>query len=285
MAAFDERQLAESIEAAALLEGQIALLAAPRLRRADLAEMRRANRRLRVAEAAGDLTAARDSDRSFHAAVHARCPNRMLVTLVQIAYARMDTLRNVFEHRPQRIGHAADDHDRLIGLLDRGSRPQPGSSGVPPPRARGSRRDRRIAVAAPEERIRILPPQSRPGGPRDQDRLVPQARRAPHPGAVRGVVARTPRPRCARRTGPAPLRRQPAPEDSLAGKPEGDCDWDGVAEQWFDDEDALNAAYGRPVAADVRADTLAHVSVLERLIVRELEIEPEPSACPLTSPT
>jgi DNA-binding GntR family transcriptional regulator len=82
VAAFDERQLGESIEAA------------------------------------GDLTAARDSDRSFHAAVHARCSNRMLVTLVQIAYGRMDTLRNVFEHRPQRIGHAADDHDRLIGLLE-----------------------------------------------------------------------------------------------------------------------------------------------------------------------
>ena len=118
VAAFDERQLGESIEAAALLEGQIALLAAPRLRHADLAEMRRANRRLRAAEVTGDLTAARDSDRSFHAAVHARCPNRMLVTLVQIAYARMDTLRNVFEHRPQRIGHAADDHDRLISLLE-----------------------------------------------------------------------------------------------------------------------------------------------------------------------
>jgi DNA-binding GntR family transcriptional regulator len=124
VAAFDERQLGEAIQAAALLEGQIALLAAPRLRRLDTAAMRRENRRLRAAEAAGDLTSARDSDRSFHAVVHDRCPNRMLVMLVQIAYTRMDTLRNVFEHRPQRIGHAAADHDRLIALLDESPTPE-----------------------------------------------------------------------------------------------------------------------------------------------------------------
>ena len=124
VAAFDERQLGEAIEAAALLEGQIALLAAPRIRAADRNGMQRENRRLRAAEAAGDLAAARDCDRAFHAVVHTRCPNRMLVMLVQIAYTRMDTLRNVFEHRPQRIPHAADDHDRLIGLLDADPSPE-----------------------------------------------------------------------------------------------------------------------------------------------------------------
>jgi uncharacterized protein (TIGR02118 family) len=60
--------------------------------------------------------------------------------------------------------------------------------------------------------------------------------------------------------------------DTLAGKPAGDCEWDGVAEQWFANEEDLNAAYSRPVAADVRQDTLAHVARLERLIVREIEI-------------
>jgi len=60
--------------------------------------------------------------------------------------------------------------------------------------------------------------------------------------------------------------------DDLAGRPADESAWDGVAEQWFDDDEALNAAYSRPVAADVRADTMAHVSRLERLIVRELDI-------------
>ena len=42
--------------------------------------------------------------------MHGRCPNRMLVTLVEIAYSRMDSLRNVFEHSPQRIGRATQEH-------------------------------------------------------------------------------------------------------------------------------------------------------------------------------
>jgi hypothetical protein len=60
--------------------------------------------------------------------------------------------------------------------------------------------------------------------------------------------------------------------DILAGKPAEECIWDGVAEQWFATEEDLNAAYSRPVAANVRQDTLAHVSQLERIIVREIEI-------------
>jgi hypothetical protein len=45
-----------------------------------------------------------------------------------------------------------------------------------------------------------------------------------------------------------------------------------VAEQWFDNDDALNAAYSRQVSSEIRADTMAHVARLERLIVEELEI-------------
>ena len=68
------------------------------------------------------------------------------------------------------------------------------------------------------------------------------------------------------------------PVDDLAGCPATPCEWDGVAEQWFDDDDALNAAYSRPVSGDIRADTMAHVSHLERLIVREIDIEPTPAS-------
>ncbi|MFM9181877.1 MAG: EthD domain-containing protein [Phycisphaerales bacterium] len=66
------------------------------------------------------------------------------------------------------------------------------------------------------------------------------------------------------------------PVDDLAGRPTWACEWDGVAEQWFDDDDALNAAYSRPVSGEIRADTMAHVARLERLIVHELDIEPAP---------
>ena len=67
----------------------------------------------------------------------------------------------------------------------------------------------------------------------------------------------------------------PRRPDALAGKPATECEWDGVAEQWFDSEDDLNAAYSRPVAGSIRADTMAHVARLERLIVREVDISPE----------
>ena len=60
--------------------------------------------------------------------------------------------------------------------------------------------------------------------------------------------------------------------DSFAGKPTFDCEWDGVAEQWFESDEALNAAYSRQVSSEIRADTMAHVARLERLIVEELEI-------------
>ncbi|WP_433207164.1 EthD domain-containing protein [Nocardia sp. CA-107356] len=58
-------------------------------------------------------------------------------------------------------------------------------------------------------------------------------------------------------------------EDALAGRPNSDTDWDGIAEQWFDDGDAFNAVYGRPEAQVTRSDTDDHVSRLSRIIVTE----------------
>lgn len=59
--------------------------------------------------------------------------------------------------------------------------------------------------------------------------------------------------------------------DDLPGKPQSPSDWDGVAEQWFATEADFKAIYGRAVSP-TRADTLAHVSRLERIIVTELDV-------------
>ena len=64
------------------------------------------------------------------------------------------------------------------------------------------------------------------------------------------------------------------PVDDLAGRPTTPCEWDGVAEQWFADEAAFDEVYGRPAAAETRADTLAHVSRFERLFVHEIPVIP-----------
>lgn len=58
--------------------------------------------------------------------------------------------------------------------------------------------------------------------------------------------------------------------DTLAGHPGPECEWDGVAEQWFADEAAYNAVYhGGP--SPTRGDTLAHTSRFARLVVTEHE--------------
>jgi hypothetical protein len=58
--------------------------------------------------------------------------------------------------------------------------------------------------------------------------------------------------------------------EGLAGKPAGEPEWDGIAEQWFETEAAYNAVYGR-ADRPTRADTLAHTSSFQRLVVVEHE--------------
>lgn len=58
--------------------------------------------------------------------------------------------------------------------------------------------------------------------------------------------------------------------DGLAGKPDQEPEWDGIAEQWFETEADYNAVYGR-AHRPTRADTLAHTSAFQRLVVQEHE--------------
>jgi hypothetical protein len=57
-------------------------------------------------------------------------------------------------------------------------------------------------------------------------------------------------------------------DSGLAGRPAGEPEWDGIAEQWFATEADYNAVYGR-ADRPTRADTLAHTSAFQRLVVRE----------------
>ena len=59
-------------------------------------------------------------------------------------------------------------------------------------------------------------------------------------------------------------------ESGLAGKPAAEPEWDGIAEQWFASEADYNAVYSRG-ERPTRADTLAHTSAFQRLVVREFE--------------
>jgi hypothetical protein len=57
----------------------------------------------------------------------------------------------------------------------------------------------------------------------------------------------------------------------FAGRPAGECPWDGIAEQWFETLEDYNAVYARK-DRPTRADTLAHTSAFQRMIVEEHDI-------------
>lgn len=54
----------------------------------------------------------------------------------------------------------------------------------------------------------------------------------------------------------------------------GNGDFDGISELWFDDQAAFEAAYAEPHGKAVAADSMAHVSRRERVFVDEHRIVP-----------
>lgn len=60
-------------------------------------------------------------------------------------------------------------------------------------------------------------------------------------------------------------------DTALTGRPATEPDWDGIAEQWFATEADCNAVYSR-TDRPTRADTLAHTSTFQRLVVQEFAL-------------
>lgn len=65
--------------------------------------------------------------------------------------------------------------------------------------------------------------------------------------------------------------------DTLPSPPADAFEWDGCAEQWFDDEAGFRAAYERPTPSESRLDTLRHTSRFSRLVVDETAVAVSPS--------
>jgi len=55
---------------------------------------------------------------------------------------------------------------------------------------------------------------------------------------------------------------------------DGNGDFDGISELWFDDQAAFEAAYAEPLGKAVAADSMAHVSRRERVFVDEHRVVP-----------
>lgn len=63
-----------------------------------------------------------------------------------------------------------------------------------------------------------------------------------------------------------------ADTDNLPGAPSTSFEWDGMAEEWFENEEEAHQAFTLPSASETRADVMAHVSKISRFIVTEHNI-------------
>ena len=57
--------------------------------------------------------------------------------------------------------------------------------------------------------------------------------------------------------------------DELPGGTGVEAGWDGVAEEWFVTMEEARQAFSLPSAPETRADVMAHVSAMARLVVSE----------------
>ncbi len=60
-----------------------------------------------------------------------------------------------------------------------------------------------------------------------------------------------------------------AAPDELPGGTGVEPGWDGVAEEWFDSMEDAKQAFSLPSTPETRADVMAHVSAMSRLVVTE----------------
>jgi DNA-binding GntR family transcriptional regulator len=119
---FDETQFEQTLHVVALLEGYATALAAPRMRRSDMARARKANERMR--ESLNDLHAIQFSElnREFHFAIYDRCANEHVRGLLQAQWSRLDTIRrSVFLFVPGRSAFSVAEHDEILDLIDAGA--------------------------------------------------------------------------------------------------------------------------------------------------------------------
>jgi DNA-binding GntR family transcriptional regulator len=122
VASFDEGEFVQTVQAVALLEGYATTLAAPHMRRADIAKARKINDRLR--SELDDLNPVLFStlNREFHYAIYEKCPNTHIRALLANQWARLDTIRrSVFVFVPGRARSSVAEHAQILDLIEAGA--------------------------------------------------------------------------------------------------------------------------------------------------------------------
>jgi DNA-binding GntR family transcriptional regulator len=122
VASFDEDQFAQTVQAVALLEGYATALAAPHMRRNDIAKARGLN--VEMHEELNNLNPVRFStlNREFHYVIYERCPNTHIRSLLSNQWSRLDTIRrSVFVFVPGRAKTSVAEHAKLLELIEFGA--------------------------------------------------------------------------------------------------------------------------------------------------------------------
>lgn len=115
---FDEHEFDEAVQVVAVLEGYATALAAPHMRRTDLARARKINDRMLAALSDFDPVHFSALNREFHFVIYDRCPNANLRALLESQWSRLDTIRrSVFAFVPGRARTSVSEHTEILDLI------------------------------------------------------------------------------------------------------------------------------------------------------------------------
>jgi DNA-binding GntR family transcriptional regulator len=125
VAPVDATSWEQAMVALAVLEGAATAEAVPRMRKSDLAKLRRLTAQMEQAAATGDPLRFSALNRQFHDAIVERCPNEVVLDLLRQTHRRLDQVRRtMFVYLPERSRAAVGEHLHLIDLLETGSADQ-----------------------------------------------------------------------------------------------------------------------------------------------------------------
>lgn len=125
VAPLDEAGWMEALSTLAVLEGYATALSAPHLTGADIEQARAINGKMQDALEALDVMAVSAHNLAFHRALTERCPNAYLKRELAAIQERLNTLRSsIFMFVPTRGRVSVDEHEQLVAMIERGSKPQ-----------------------------------------------------------------------------------------------------------------------------------------------------------------
>ncbi len=113
----DPAELRELIPSLLILEA-VAVRESPPFDRETIAALRAVNRR--IAEAAGDPTAAARADDDFHRTLTAGCGNPGLLEVVDLVRKALLGYERLYMLSPQRLAQSVVEHDAIVAALEAG---------------------------------------------------------------------------------------------------------------------------------------------------------------------